>query len=64
MMPKETFWDPNRATSDGDIADLTVTWHGDNPGVFINGAELDRSGTNRLIRTLRRARDATFGSDE
>ena len=25
---------------------------------------LDRAGTNRLIRTLRKARDAAFGRDE
>lgn len=64
-MPKETFWDS--ATSvEGDESDpiVTVTWGGDQPAVQINGVEFDRSGTNRLIRALRRARDSTFGADE
>lgn len=30
------------------------------PGVF---SQLDRDGINRLIRALRKARDAAFGSD-
>lgn len=30
------------------------------PGFYVS---LDRDGVNRLIRTLRRARDAAFGSD-
>lgn len=32
----------------------------DRPGFFVS---LDRDGINRLIRTLRRARDAAFGAD-
>lgn len=36
------------------------------PGVPLYGvwADLDRAGCNRLIRTLRKARDAAFGRDE
>lgn len=30
----------------------------------VSGVELDRSGINRLIATLRKARDQTFGADE
>jgi len=32
----------------------------DRPGLFV---QMDRSGLNRLIRTLRKARDAAFGAD-
>ena len=34
--------------------------HPESNGWFVN---LDRSGINRLIRTLRKARDQAFGSD-
>lgn len=32
--------------------------------IWVAGVPLDRSGTNRLIRTLRRARDTVYGRDE
>jgi hypothetical protein len=35
-------------------------WHDTKYGWFI---QLDREGINRLIRTLRKARDAAFGAD-
>lgn len=65
-MPKETFWNSATAVENDGVSEpvLTVTWHGDNPGVYLNGVASDRSGINRLIRTLRRARDATYGADE
>lgn len=52
---------------EGDDPFLYVGWA--NPGnsltgVTVNAVELDRSGLNRLIRDLRRARDATYGKDE
>lgn len=61
-MPKETFWDAAAVDGDG-VSEpvLTVAWGG---AVFINGSGIDRSGINRLIRALRRARDATYGADE
>lgn len=64
-MPKETFWDSSTAV-EGDNSEpvILLTWGGDQPAVLINGVEFDRSGTNRLIRSLKRARDATFGADE
>ena len=34
------------------------------PLVTLNGRTLDRSGLNRLIRALKKARDQVYGSDE
>jgi len=64
-MPKETFWDSATAV-EGDDSEpiLTVTWGNDQPTVHLNGIEFDRSGINRLIRALVRARNATYGADE
>lgn len=70
-MPAEKFY-PSTAV-EGEPSDLfEIAWHRDYPGVYAtlrigdiaSGIDLDRSGINRLIRTLRRARDATYGSDE
>lgn len=65
-MPKETFWDSATAVENDGVSEpvLTVSWGGELPAVKLNGIESDRSGVNRLIRALRRARDATFGADE
>lgn len=65
-MPKETFWNSATAVENDGVSEpvLTVTWHGDTPATYLNGIEFDRSGINRLIRTLRRARDATYGADD
>lgn len=54
--PDEAF---NRAVGEG-VLDLLDTNGGDYRGVWTN---LDREGCNRLIRLLRRARDAAFGAD-
>ena len=40
----------------GDVDENT----GQRPGFFVS---LDRDGINRMIRALRRARDAAFGAD-
>lgn len=65
-MPKEKFYG-------GTVENLeemfTVTWGADaddwhKAPVMVAGISTDRSGLNRLIKTLRRARDATYGSDE
>jgi hypothetical protein len=63
-MPKETFWDSSTAV-EGDESEpiLTLTW-GDQSTVRVNGVDFDRSAINRLVRSLRRARDATYGVDE
>lgn len=61
VMPKARFW--KSTAVEGDDPDLTVTWGDKQPEVQINGTAFDRSGLNRLIRALRRARDQTFGSD-
>lgn len=65
-MPKETFWNSATAVENDGVSEpvLTVTWGAEQPGVYLNGIEFDRSGSNRLIRTLRRARDATYGADD
>ena len=70
-MPKEKFY-PQTAVegTPGDL--LELVWLRDKRGVYlamlVDGSwsfiDLDRSGLNRLIRALRRARDQTFGSDE
>ena len=62
-MPSEKFY---RQDSNPDSKpDLTVAW-GDGlpPQVLINGNVYDRSGLNRLIRSLRRARNQVYGVDE
>ena len=64
-MPKETFWDSSTAV-EGDESEpiLTVGWGSDNPpSLTLNDVEFDRSGINRLIQTLVKARNATFGLD-
>lgn len=65
-MPKETFWNSATAVENDEVSEpvLTVTWGSEQPSVHLNGVEFDRSGINRLIHTLRRARDATHGADE
>jgi len=60
-MPAEKFWKPTRI--EGDEPDLTISWGDGSMTVNIGGIESDRSGVNRAIRALRRARDATFGPD-
>lgn len=62
-MPKESFYRPTAV--DGDMPDLTVQWGTEAvPQVMINLIPYDRSGINRLIATLRRARNQTYGKDE
>jgi len=70
-MPAEKFY-PSTAVEGQPSDHLEVSWHRDYPGVFAtliiggaaSGIDLDRSGINRMIRALRRARDATYGADE
>ena len=62
-MPKENFYDSSRVDGDEFDPDLVVSWGEFMPGVTINGIEYDRSGLNRLIRALKRARKQTFGED-
>ena len=70
-MPAEKFY-PHTAIEGQPSDHLEIRWGADNPGVHIiqevdgigSAWGLDRSGINRLIRSLRRARDATYGSDE
>jgi hypothetical protein len=64
-MPRESFWNP--AKVEGDPPDLTVAWGWEKPGapeVMVNDMPMDRSGLNRLIGTLRRARNQVYGADE
>lgn len=63
-MPKENFFDSTRVEGDGNPPDLVVAWGTDDPKVTINTIVYDRSGLNRLISTLRKARDRTYGRDE
>jgi hypothetical protein len=64
-MPKENFYDSStRIESDGLPPDLVVAWGESQPKVTINGIGYDRSGLNRLIGSLRKARNQTYGVDE
>lgn len=63
-MPKETFWPAASVEGDGSEPTFTVTWGSEVPGVYLNGIYFERSALNRLVRVIRRARDASFGSDE
>ena len=62
-MPKETFWNASAVDGDDSSPALTVEWRGDVPGVYLNGVYFDRSGVNRLIRVMRKARNQTDGKD-
>ena len=76
-MPKETFY-PINPDHEGTDERLQVDWHRtDLSNVYVTVVynrpdgvvvpvcvDLDRPGLNRLIKTLRRARDQTFGADE
>ena len=64
-MPKENFYDSStRIEGDGLPPDLGVAWGSNQPEVTINEIAYDRSGLNRLIAALRKARDQTYGRDE
>lgn len=64
-MPKENFYDSStRVEGDGLPPDLVVAWGSSQPEVTINKIGYDRSGLNRLIAALRKARDQTYGRDE
>lgn len=63
-MPKEKFYFSGQVENDGRAPDITVSWgEAPQPQVLINGNAADRSGLNRLIRALRRARDQAYGQD-
>ncbi|MBM6622657.1 hypothetical protein JTF08_13660 [Micrococcaceae bacterium RIT802] len=76
-MPSEKFYNSDRIEGDELPPDLTVTWPGRHRdqgtgqyvddglpcAVQVNGIEYDRSGLNRLITSLRRARNQVFGID-
>jgi len=71
-MPSEKFYPPYEDA----VEHLDIQWHQSYPEVFATmvhdrdgtphavGIPLDRSAINRMIRTLRKARDQTYGSDE
>ena len=77
-MPAEKFYPPTAV--EGEPSDrFEIGWNRDYDGVYLtmilddgapgqphraSGIPMDRSAINRLIRTLRRARDQAFGRDE
>lgn len=64
-MPKENFYDSStRVEGDGLPPELVVSWGENQPQVTINEIAYDRSALNRLISTLRRARNQTYGADK
>jgi len=64
-MPSEKFYRPT-ATPD-DQPDLVIAWGTGNetgpPQVLVNDTTYDRAALNRMIRSLRRARDQAYGPD-
>ena len=74
-MPSEKFY-PQHISEDDPREFIEVAWHRDYDGVHLvhvkdteRGREassipVDRSGINRLIKVLRKARDQTYGADE
>lgn len=75
-MPSEKFYKPTAIEGDGSTPVLDIAWGGPGqveppdagltpaePGVYLNGERFDRSGVNRLITVLRRARDRVYGTD-
>lgn len=68
-MPTEKFYDPRSVDGDPLMEDssFVVRWGPEQPAgypVDVANISMDRAGINRLIRTLRRARDFAFGADE
>lgn len=73
-MPKEAFYCQHQVNSDGQSPDFTIGWgrheatgspHQDSAApVLVNGLPFDRSGLNRFIKTLRKARDQVYGADQ
>ena len=71
-MPKESFYSPS-IPEDEDVefasaSAFSLAWgvpgNTEIPaGVYLASMPLDRSAINRLIRALRRARDAVYGAD-
>ena len=69
-MPAEKFY-PQTAVEDEPSDLLELAWHREYPGVYLtmlvsgvgSAIELDRGGLNRLIGSLRKARNQTFGKD-
>lgn len=67
-MPKDKFY-----STESNLDSFEVSWWGgevtaeplqqDYP-LVVSGIPFDRSGVNRLIKTLRKARDQAFGADE
>lgn len=71
-MPAEKFY-PSTAVENQPSDYVEVAWHRQYPGVDVTmlpynqppvSIDLDRSGINRLIKVLRKAREQTFGADE
>lgn len=68
-MPAEKFYDPRTVNGDPLMEDTSfiVRWGPEQPAdypVQVANIAMERPEINRLIRTLRRARDAAFGGDE
>lgn len=67
-MPSEKFYVSGQVEGDGQAPDLTSQWGHEPKQVVINGkvhaTPEDIGGLNRLITSLRRARDAMQHSDD
>jgi len=69
-MPAEKFY-PSTAVENVPSDHIEVAWHRDYPGVYVtmiiggtaSAIDMERSGLNRLINTLRKARNQTYGKD-
>lgn len=63
-MPSEKFYLSGQGEGDGRSPDITIAWgQTPEPAVLINNNPVDRSALNRMINTLRRARDQVYGAD-
>lgn len=63
-MPKEKFYDSTRIDGNSLPPELEIAWGLAQPQVTINNIAYDRSGLNRMISVLRKARNQTYGADE
>lgn len=67
-MPRDTFYFTGQVEGDGQPPDITVAWGHEPAQVLINdlvvATPADCSGLNRLIATLRRARDRMQPSED
>lgn len=66
-MPKESFFnsgDSPETSAEYERLGLHIKWGDKEPKVTVGHVTMEWSGLNRMIRTLRKARDQTYGAPE